>query len=167
MDGAGTVGSIVTRSKKTVATSVHKLRQREKGSSSPCELCVVIRAKVAQFLFDLTSNLPHCDGSERAPPLKENLRRILRKITANQIHTKDDVRQGRNLCRRATVSDNIVGVPYGSGIVELNVPVFLDDVWKNSLSAMAVNDLLLSLCWRRTRQLTPSPWRSSTGDLTT
>ena len=24
-----------------------------------------------------------------------------------------------------------------------------------------------SLCWRRTRQLTPSPWRSSTGDLTT
>ena len=26
---------------------------------------------------------------------------------------------------------------------------------------------LLQLCWRRTRQLTTSPWRSSTGDLTT
>ena len=26
---------------------------------------------------------------------------------------------------------------------------------------------LCLLCWRRTRQLTPSPWRSSTGDLTT
>ena len=33
------------------------------------ELCVVIRAKAAQFLFDLTSNLPLCGGSEREPSL--------------------------------------------------------------------------------------------------
>ena len=33
------------------------------------ELCVVIRANVAPFLFDLTSNIPLCGGSERVPLL--------------------------------------------------------------------------------------------------
>ena len=45
------------------------------------ELCVVNRAKAAQFLFDLTSNLPLCGGSKRDPLLSEIHHQILCKIT--------------------------------------------------------------------------------------
>ena len=46
------------------------------------ELCFAIRAKAAQFLFDIPHNLPHCGSSERVPSLSEVLQEILCKITA-------------------------------------------------------------------------------------
>ena len=68
------------------------------------ELCVVIQANVAQFLFDIPSNLPLCGGSEGVSLLSENLHEILCKITAG--HAKDGVMQSATLadghCVRGT-----------------------------------------------------------------
>ena len=41
------------------------------------ELCVVIRARAAQFHFDITNSLPLCGGSGRLPSLSEVLHQIL------------------------------------------------------------------------------------------
>ena len=55
------------------------------------ELCVVIHAKLAQFLCDMPSNLPLCGGSGRVPSVGEVLDEILCKITSS--HAKDGVMQ--------------------------------------------------------------------------
>ena len=76
--------------------------------ASRFELCVEIRASVARFIFDITSNLPHCGSSERVPSLSEVLQEILCMITASQIQTKDGVRQSVTFvdghCVRHTVT---------------------------------------------------------------
>ena len=56
---------------------------------SRLELCVVNRARPAQFLFDLTRKLFLCGGSERDPLLSEVFPQILCKVTARP--TKDGV----------------------------------------------------------------------------
>ena len=48
------------------------------------ELCVVIHANVAQFLFDIPSNHPICGGSEEVSLLNEVLHQILCRITASR-----------------------------------------------------------------------------------
>ena len=60
---------------------------------SRSELCVIVKSKVAKFLFDITTDLPLCCGHERVPALSEDLPQILCKIMTNQIRTKDGVRQ--------------------------------------------------------------------------
>ena len=78
---------------------------------------------------------------------------------AEEAHTKTSVQ--RDCIRRATsdhvkaeeVLNNVVACP--SNFVKVTVGV------THALTCGAPD-----LCWRRTRQLTPFPWRSSTGDLT-
>ena len=53
------------------------------------DLCVVIRANVTRFLCDSAKHLPLSNGCERVPRLNEDLRRVLCKVTAGQIHTKE------------------------------------------------------------------------------
>ena len=53
------------------------------------ELCVIVQACVAQFLFDIPSNLLLSGGGERESSLSEVLHEILCEVTASQ--TKDGV----------------------------------------------------------------------------
>ena len=53
------------------------------------DLCVVIRANVTRFLCESAKHLPLSNGCERVPRLNEDLRRVLCKVTAGQIHTKE------------------------------------------------------------------------------
>ena len=61
------------------------------------ELCVVIHANVAQFLFDIRG------GSEGASSLSEVLHEVLCKITAS--HVKDGVMQSATLVDGHCVDD--------------------------------------------------------------
>ena len=75
-------------------------------SNSAIDLCTVeIKTDVARFLFDIPNNLRLCGGRETVPFLSEVFHRMLSRITANQIETKDVVMQSVQMSWMGTVRD--------------------------------------------------------------